>query len=87
MIERTGVDREFVESEIDRYTSEPGQALAYMIDKLKFDELRDRAKAKLGPRCDIRRFHNAVLDQCALPLNVLDRLTDEWIATEAGTRG
>ncbi|WP_088284730.1 DUF885 family protein [Ideonella sp. A 288] len=87
MTERTGVDLAFVESEIDRYTSEPGQALAYMIGKLKFDELRDRAKARLGARFDIRRFHNAVLDQGALPLNVLDRLTDEWIAAEAARAG
>ncbi len=82
MVERTGVERSFVTAEIDRYTSQPGQALAYMVGKLKFDELRDRAKARLGARFDIRQFHNAVLDQGALPLNVLDRLTDEWIAAQ-----
>jgi uncharacterized protein (DUF885 family) len=83
MVERTGVEREFVTSEIDRYTSQPGQALAYMIGKLKFDELRDRARAKLGPRFDIRKFHNAVLDNGAMPLSLLERLTDEWIAAQA----
>ena len=82
MVERTGVEREFVESEIDRYTSQPGQALAYMIGKLKFDELRDRAKARLGARIDIRKFHNAVLDNGALPLATLDGLVDEWIAAQ-----
>jgi len=82
MVERTGVEREFVASEVDRYTSQPGQALAYMIGKLKFDELRDRAKARLGARFDIRKFHNAVLDHGALPLDLLERLTDEWIATQ-----
>jgi uncharacterized protein (DUF885 family) len=82
MVERTGVEREFVESEVDRYTSQPGQALAYMIGKLKFDELRDRAKARLGTRFDIRKFHNAVLDNGAVPLAVLDELVDEWIATQ-----
>ena len=82
MVERTGVDREFVTGEIDRYTSQPGQALAYMIGKLKFDELRDRARARLGPRFDIRRFHNAVLDQGALPLSTLERVVDEWIVAE-----
>jgi uncharacterized protein (DUF885 family) len=83
MVERTGVGREFVASEVDRYLSNPGQALAYMIGKLKFDELRERAKAKLGARFDVRRFHNMLLDQGALPLDVLERLADEWIATEA----
>ena len=82
MIERTGVDRDFVSSEVDRYTSNPGQALAYMIGKLKFDELRARAQSRLGPKFDIRRFHNAVLDQGAVPLSLLDRLVDAWIAAE-----
>jgi uncharacterized protein (DUF885 family) len=87
MVEQTGVERSFVESEVDRYTSQPGQALAYMIGKLKFDELRDRAKARLGPRFDIRRFHNAVLDHGALPLPLLERMTDAWIAAEAARAG
>ena len=85
MVERTGVEREFVASEVDRYTSDPGQALAYMIGKLKFDELRDRAKAKLGARFDIRTFHNAVLDNGALPLATLDGLVNEWIAAQSGS--
>jgi uncharacterized protein (DUF885 family) len=83
MVERTGVRREFVVSEVDRYLSNPGQALAYMIGKLKFDELRARAKSKLGSKFDVRRFHNMLLDQGALPLDVLERLADEWIAAEA----
>jgi uncharacterized protein (DUF885 family) len=82
MVENTGVERGFVESEVDRYTSMPGQALAYMIGKLKIDELRDRAKARLGPRFDIRRFHNAVLDQGALSLPVLERQIDAWIEAQ-----
>ena len=87
MVERTGQDREFITGEIDRYTSTPGQALAYMIGKLKFDELRDRAKNKLGAKFDIRRFHNAVLDNGALPLETLDKLVDEWIAEEIKRAG
>ncbi len=82
MVERTGVDRVFVTSEVDRYTSDPGQALAYMIGKLKIDALRDRAKQKLGARFDIRRFHNMLLDQGALPLDVLEKVADEWIVAE-----
>jgi uncharacterized protein (DUF885 family) len=83
MVERTGVRRSFVESEVDRYTSNPGQALSYMIGKLQFDALRDRAKQRLGPRFDLRRFHNAVLDQGMLPLDVLERVLDAWIDEEA----
>ena len=85
MVERTGVNREFVTSEIDRYTSNPGQALAYMIGRLKIEELRDRARAKLGARFDIRQFHNAVLDQGALPLATLERVIDDWIAAQSKT--
>jgi uncharacterized protein (DUF885 family) len=87
MVERTGQDREFITGEIDRYTSMPGQALAYMIGKLKFDELRDRAKTQLGARFDIRRFHNAVLDNGALPLELLDKRVNEWIAEEQKRNG
>ncbi len=83
MVERTGVERDFVSAEVDRYTSQPAQALSYMIGKLKFDELRDRAKARLGARFDIRTFHNAVLDHGALPLSTLERVVDEWIAAQA----
>lgn len=82
MVERTGMHRGFVEQEVDRYISDPGGALGYMIGKLKIDELRDRAKAKLGEKFDLRRFHNAVIDNGALPLGVLDKLIDEWIAAE-----
>ena len=87
MVERTGTGREFVASEVDRYASDPAQALAYMIGKLKFDELRDRAKAGLGARFDIRRFHNAVLDNGAVSLSALERLIDDWILAQAGAPG
>ena len=82
MVERTGFGRAFVTAEVDRYTSIPGQALGYMIGKLKIAELRDRARARLGERFDLRRFHNAVIDQGALPLDTLARVIDEWIAAE-----
>jgi len=79
----SGLDREQCSAEVDRYTSSPGQALAYMTGQLKIIELRDHAWARLGERFDIRRFHNAVLDQGALPLPVLERAIDGWIADEA----
>lgn len=82
LVERTGMDRSFVTSEVDRYVSAPGQALGYMIGALKIRELRERALAQLGERFDVRRFHNAVIDNGALPLDVLDRLVNEWIEQE-----
>ena len=82
MVERTGMDRPFMESEVDRYTSHPGQALGYMIGKLRISELREHAKERLGARFDLRRFHNALIDQGALPLDVLGTVIDEWIAVE-----
>ncbi|HUR89942.1 MAG TPA: DUF885 domain-containing protein [Ramlibacter sp.] len=83
MVERTGMDRGFIESEVDRYVSDPGQALGYMIGALKFKELREKAKAKLGAKFDVRRFHNVVLDGGPLPLDVLEKVTDAWIASES----
>jgi uncharacterized protein (DUF885 family) len=83
MAERTGVERKFVTSEVDRYYSWPAQALGYMVGELKIIELRDRAKAALGARFDIRRFHTAVLDQGSVPLPVLERAVNAWIAAEA----
>lgn len=82
MLEELAESPVFVESEVDRYLSNPGQALAYMVGKLKLDELRDRARAALGDGFDLRRFHNAVLDQGPLPLTVLEVQIDTWIAAQ-----
>lgn len=86
MVAQTGKDRATMESEVDRYVSVPGQALGYMIGQMKIIELRDRARARLGERFDIRRFHMVLLDQGAVPLGVLERMVDEWIAEEAARR-
>jgi uncharacterized protein (DUF885 family) len=85
LADQTGVNREFVTSEVDRYTSQPGQALSYMIGKLEFDRQRDKARSRLGAKFDIRRFHNAVLDNGPLPLSLLDKVVDEWIAGQTGS--
>ncbi len=86
LIDTTGIDVGKVSSEVDRYTSWPGQALGYMIGQLKIVELRDRARDALGDRFDIRRFHMVLLDQGAVPLGVLESQVDGWIAAERARR-
>jgi uncharacterized protein (DUF885 family) len=71
-------------AETERYMAIPGQALAYKIGQMRISELRGRAERELGPRFDIRRFHDAILVDGALPLDVLETKIDRWIAAEKG---
>jgi uncharacterized protein (DUF885 family) len=71
-------------AETERYIAIPGQALAYKIGQLKISELRARAEKALGPRFDIREFHAQVLMTGALPLAVLEKKVDDWIAAKKG---
>jgi uncharacterized protein (DUF885 family) len=77
------VDEPTIQSETDRYISWPAQALSYKLGQLKIRELRDRAQAKLGPKFDIRKFHDEMLDGGTLPLDLLDARTDRWVAQQA----
>ncbi len=70
------------QSETDRYIAWPGQALAYKMGQLKIRELRERAKEKLGPRFDIKTFHDEIINGGALPLDLLEARVDLWIRSQ-----
>lgn len=76
------VDEPTIQSETDRYISWPAQALSYKLGQLKILELRQRAQKELGPKFDIRKFHDEILDGGTLPLDLLEARTDKWIAEQ-----
>ena len=81
--DHSAIDEVEIQSETDRYISWPGQALSYKIGQMKIAELRDRAQRELGAAFDIRSFHDEVLGAGALPLTLLEKRIDDWIARHA----
>jgi uncharacterized protein (DUF885 family) len=75
-------DEPAIQAEIDRYIAWPAQGLSYKIGQLKIRELRERARQQLGPRFDIRAFHDEILGGGSLPLDMLESRVDGWIAAQ-----
>jgi uncharacterized protein (DUF885 family) len=71
-----------VESEVDRYIADPGQATAYMIGRLEIEQLRREAEQRLGKRFDIREFHDRVLESGSVPLSYLRTHMEAWLDSQ-----
>jgi len=80
--DHTAMDDENINTEVDRYIAWPAQALSYKMGQMKILELRARAQKELGAKFDIRTFHDAVLDQGPLPLDLLEAKINGWIASQ-----
>jgi uncharacterized protein (DUF885 family)/dipeptidyl aminopeptidase/acylaminoacyl peptidase len=79
MVENTGYDPGFMRFEVSRYVAWPGQATAYMVGMLRIVELRQRAMERLGERFDLKAFHEVVLSNGSMPLEILERVVEDWI--------
>jgi uncharacterized protein (DUF885 family) len=87
MVDNTGMSESEVTTEIERYMALPGQACAYKVGELKILELRDKARAAFGAKFSLMDFHSVILENGALPLTVLEKIVDEWIAGNAPKKG
>ena len=87
MLDNTGMSETDVVAEIERYFVAPGQALAYKAGMLEILALREKARAALGQRFDLKQFHNEMLTHGGLPLTVLRRVVDSWIERRKSVPG
>jgi uncharacterized protein (DUF885 family) len=85
--QNTGKTDQDIVVEIDRYIVWPGQALAYKLGQLEISKMRSEAETRLGPRFDVRKFHDAILENGALPLTVLEPRMQRWIDQQAPSAG
>jgi uncharacterized protein (DUF885 family) len=83
--DHTAMDDENINTEVDRYIAWPAQALSYKMGQMKILGLRERAQKELGAKFDLRAFHDAVLDQGPLPLDILEAKITAWIAAQNGS--
>ena len=81
MVTNTGMTTSEVTTEIERYIVMPGQACAYKIGMMKILELREKAKNELGENFELREFHDVVLKNGAVPLDILEQIVDDYIVT------
>jgi uncharacterized protein (DUF885 family) len=86
MMENTFTVEAAATLEIDRYIAVPGQALAYKIGQLKISAIRAKAEAALGANLDIRDFHDELLKDGAMPLDLLEAKMDRWIEAQCRSR-
>ncbi len=82
MVENTSLSVHNITTEVDRYITWPGQALAYKIGELSITALRGKAEAELGDKFDLRAFHDTVLGNGALPIAILENIVTEWIENQ-----
>ena len=79
------VNAVLAQTETDRYIAWPGQALAYKMGQLMIRKLRDEAKTQLGPKFDIKAFHDEILNGGAMPLDLLQERVEAWIKAQTPT--
>jgi len=82
--DNTALNQQNIDTEVDRYIAWPGQALSYMVGEIKIQELRKHAEQRLGPKFDIRAFHDLILETGTVPLSVLEIVIDSWINQQVG---